>query len=73
MVRFYLMRLFDEARLEYLSKCAGDIGKTIFAVGLASNFFIQMPVRVRVFLGLGFLVCLIAGFFLQQPKSGGKK
>ena len=67
------MRIFDEARLEYLSKYAGDIGKAIFAVGLASNFFVQMSLWIRVSLGIGFLICLIAGFFLQPPKNGDKK
>ncbi len=67
------MRIINDARREYLSKYVGDVGKTIFAVGLASNFFIQMPVWTRVSLGIGFLICLIAGFFLQPPKNGDKK
>ena len=68
-----LMRIITDARREYLSKYAGDVGKTIFAVGLASNFFIQMPGPIRISLGIGFLICLIAGFFLQPSKNGDKK
>ena len=67
------MKIFDENRLEYLSKYVGDIGKAIFAVGLASIFFIQMSIWIRASLGIGFLICLIAGFFLQPPKNGDKK
>ncbi len=73
MVVFRLMRIFDEAKLEFLSKFFADIAKAVFAVGLASNFFIQMPNRLRISLGIGFLICLIAGFFLQPPKNGDKK
>jgi len=67
------MKIIDEAKLEFLSKFFADVCKTIFAIGLASNFFGQMPKGVRVLLGIGFFVCFFLAYFLQPPKDGGKK
>ena len=73
MIGFSVMRIFDEAKQEFLSKFFADLAKAVFAVGLASNFFVQMPKWIRISLGIGFFMCFLAAYFLQPPKNGGKK
>lgn len=51
--------MITEKHKEFAAKYLADISKAIFAVALASNFFIELPMWVRIFLpitGIGFII-----------------
>ncbi|MBI5150690.1 MAG: hypothetical protein HZA28_07980 [Candidatus Omnitrophica bacterium] len=61
--------IIDDARREFIAKIVADLGKTIFAVGLASYFFEKFPVPVKIALGLlGPLLIVISVFI--HPRKG---
>ena len=60
--------IFDHSRKEFIAKLVADLGKTIFAVGLASYLFEKFPFGVRIFL-LITCVGLLVGCVIIQPKQ----
>lgn len=63
--------IIDETRREFIAKIIADLGKTIFAVGLASYFFEKFPVLLKVALFIGCIVFLIGSIFIQPRKAKG--
>lgn len=63
--------IIDDSRREFIAKIVADLGKTIFAVGLASYFFEKFPVAIRVILGIlwSFLILISV---LIHPHKGDK-
>ncbi len=63
--------LFDRTRREFMARYLADVSKAIFAVALASKFFIDLINWMRILLpvaGLAFFVIA----FLMQPKGETK-
>ncbi len=62
--------IFDDAKLEFTARYLADISKAIFAVALASKFFFELSVPLRILLPiLGVILFIVA--FIMHP--GGKK
>ena len=62
--------IIDDARREFIAKIVADLGKTIFAVGLASYFFEKFPIPVRVSLSILSALFLVLSIFIHPPKGG---
>lgn len=67
------MRMIDRARREFIAKIIADLGKTIFAIGLASYFFERFPLALKGALWLVCVVLLISGVFIQPREKGEGK
>ncbi len=69
------MRLVSSKRREFVARMLADLGKAIFAVGLASYFFERFQPLWRVIFGM---ICFVflCGSILIEPmsaeKNGGK-
>lgn len=61
--------LIDSARREFSAKLVADLGKTIFAVGLASYFFEKLPFGVKVGLSVICVIMLWGSILIQPPKK----
>lgn len=66
------MAAIDEARREFTARYLADLSKAIFAVALASKFFLELPWWLRVLLPLLGLLLFVIAFFLY-PRKGGSK
>lgn len=66
------MRILDEARREFIAKIVADLGKTIFAVGLASYFFEKFPSVLKGVLWFACLIALFSSVVLHPKKPGGR-
>ena len=60
--------IFNQVRREFIAKMIVDLGKTIFAVGLASYFFEKFSIGVRICLWLTCMGLLVWSIFIQ-PKE----
>jgi hypothetical protein len=60
--------IFNYVRKEFIAKLVADLGKTIFAVGLASYFFEKFPLGVKIGLIISCMVLLVGSVFIQ-PKQ----
>ncbi len=60
----------NKARLEYISKLLGDMGKNIMTVAFASYFFEKFSLPVRLIICIIAAVLMIAGLFFQPAKKG---
>ena len=67
------MPIIDEARREFVARVVADLGKTLFGIGLASYFFEQFPLALRLTLGMACLIALLGSVFIQPRKRGGNK
>ncbi|MBI4352540.1 MAG: hypothetical protein HY593_01310 [Candidatus Omnitrophica bacterium] len=45
------MNLISERKIEFISKTITDLGKAMFAVGVASYFFERFPFAWRIVMG----------------------
>ncbi len=63
--------IIDPARREFSAKVVADLGKTIFAVGLASYFFEKLPFGVRIILSVVCVIMLLGSILIQPPKNQG--
>ncbi len=63
--------LITDARREFTARYLADISKAIFAVALASKFFIDMAVWLRISLPVAGIMFFTTAFFMQP--HGGKK
>lgn len=59
--------IFNDVQKEFIAKLVADIGKTIFAVGLASYIFEKFPMYVRIGLFVACIVLLVWSVFIH-PK-----
>ena len=71
MVKYQLMRIIDDARREFIARIIADLGKTIFAIGLASSFFEQFRLEWKAALWLSCVIALISSVLIQPRKKGG--
>ena len=62
------MPIIEYARREFIAKYLADISKAICAVGLASRFFLDLPLGTRFILGIVAMVFFISSVFVQ-PKG----
>ena len=60
----------NKARLEYISKMLGDMGKNIMTVAFASYFFEKFLLSARIRLCIIAIVFMVAGLFFQPSKKG---
>ena len=65
--------IINEHRREFIAKLGSDIGKTIFAVGLASYFFEKFPIYVKIGLWLVFATLTLGSIFICPSKLEGDK
>ncbi len=65
--------IINERRKEFIAKLLSDLGKTIFAVGLASYFFEKFPVYVKIGLWLIFATLTLASIFIYPNQLKGDK
>jgi hypothetical protein len=56
-------------RKELLAKTIADFAKAILAVGLASQFFKEFGIGIRVFMTTMIVLCLIAALWLQPEDT----
>lgn len=57
----------NRERRKFVSGYLGDMSKAIFAVALASRFFIELPMAVRIVLGVtGVAVFVIAVLMVPE-------
>ena len=65
------MIIIGEKRREFIGKMVSDLGKAIVTVGLATYFFKEFPITLRIgmtILGIFFLIVSI----LITPERGGQ-
>jgi len=65
--------IINEHRREFIAKLISDLGKTIFAVGLASYFFEKFPIYVKIGLSLAFAILIWGSIFVCPSKLKGEK
>jgi len=71
MIYYQKITIFDTNRRNFLAKIMADVGKTIFAVGLASFFFEKFPFSLKVILWSICAISLTASIFIcPQEKKG---
>ena len=68
---YYKVSTFDTARREFIAKITADLGKTIFAVGLASYFFEKFPSSLKIVLWSICVIFLMASIFIYPNKKKG--
>jgi len=71
MVYYRKIPIFDIKRREFIAKVIADMGKTIFAVGLASFFFEKFSFSLKVILWFICLTFLIGSIFIYPEKKKG--
>jgi hypothetical protein len=64
------MFYFDDARLKYISKLCGDLGKNIMTVAFASYFFEKFSLPVRMSICIISIIFMFAGLLIQPAKKG---
>lgn len=65
--------IIDIKRREFIAKLVCDLGKTIFAVGIASYLFEKFPTGVKIGLSVACLFSLVSSVFIQPPHNKGEK
>jgi hypothetical protein len=65
--------IISEHRRDFIAKLVSDIGKTIFAVGLASYFFEKFSINVKIGLWLAFAILMWGSVFVCPSKLKGEK
>ena len=67
------MPIIEYARREFIARYLADISKAICVVGLASKFFLDLPLGARIVLGLSGMLLFILAIVVQPEKEGGLK
>ena len=62
--------LFNDVKREFMARYLADLSKAVFAVTLASKFFFELSVPLRILLPVAGIVFFIIAFFIHP---GGKK
>jgi len=65
--------IINEHRREFIAKLICDLGKTIFAVGLASYFFEKFSINVKIGLLIAFVILTWGSIFICPNKLNGDK
>ena len=65
--------IINERRKEFIAKLISDLGKTIFAVGLASYFFEKFPSDVKIGLWLAFATLILGSIYIYPNETKGDK
>ncbi len=60
----------NDARWEYISRQAGDLGKNVLTIALASYFFERFPLPIRIGICIIGFILLIIGLLTQPSKKG---
>jgi len=63
------MKKLGPKRRELLARTFADFAKAIFAVGLASRFFKEFGLRIRIFMLLITFLCLTIALLLQTEEK----
>ena len=66
------MRIISKTRRQFIAKIVADLGKAIFAIGLARYFFEKFSLSVRVLLGIACVILLLGSIFIQPREEGGE-
>jgi len=61
---------FDTTRREFIAKIIADLGKTIFAVGLASYFFEKFSLALKIILWFACIFLLTLSIFIHPTTKG---
>lgn len=61
--------IFNDVRKEFIAKLIADLGKTIFAVGLASYLFEKFPYNVKIGLFVACCSFLVGSVFIHPKKK----
>ncbi len=59
-------------RRELLARTIADLGKGVFAVGLASRFFKDFDLAIRILLGGAIIVLVVVSLWIQPDKNEEK-
>jgi hypothetical protein len=59
-------------RRKFIAKVTADLGKTIFAVGLASYFFERFSHRLKIAPWLICIILIIGSFFIHPEDKTGE-
>jgi hypothetical protein len=59
---------FGSKRRELLARTIADFTKAIFAVAVASQFFKEFPLGVRLTLGAAILIGVMVALFIQPEE-----
>ena len=62
--------IFNDVRREFMARYLADLSKAVFAVALASKFFFDLTIPLRIILPIAGLIFFAIAFFIQP---GGKK
>jgi len=71
MIYYKQINIIDVDRREFIAKITADLGKTIFAVGLASYFFEKFPSSLKIILWSICVIFLMASIFIYPNKKKG--
>ena len=63
--------IIGRLRREFVAKIVADLGKTIFAVGLATYLFEKFSVNAKLLLGAGCVVLILVSIFIQPSERKG--
>ncbi len=63
--------ILGATRREFIARIIADLGKTIFAIGLASYFFEKLGLALRLALGLMCGILIIGSIFIEPRIKGG--
>jgi len=67
-----MMKIIDKSRREFIARMIVDLGKTIFAIGLASYFFEKFSVGLKFALFIGCIIALAGSIFVQPRREKGE-
>lgn len=71
MVYYKQINAIDKKRREFFAKVIADLGKTIFAVGLASYFFEKFSSSLKITLWLICVIFLMISIFIYPEEEKG--
>mgnify|MGYP001580608922 CR=1 FL=1 len=72
MLYYKKILILDIKRREFIAKVTADLGKTIFAIGLASYFFERFSHVLKVALWLICIILIIGSFFIHPEDKTGE-
>ncbi len=64
--------IFGATRREFIARIIADLGKTIFAIGLASAFFEKFRPPLKLFLSVLCGIMMVGSVFIE-PKTKGDR
>ena len=67
-----MQNIFNEETWDYSAKMSGDLGKNILTVGFASYFFKDLPLPIRITIGIVRIGLMAISVLMIATKKGGK-